>query len=124
MKNQSLRSFMLKHRVFLHSLYTDNKTERTHRLNSCSNVQANVLLHILRKIVQGEIALEKGHFERLKKSRKLFVLNELKDSQTFATKLKSARKDKSDFLKKLNLLYPSLLHYLFNKQNVVGESAP
>ena len=59
---------MLKNRVFLHSLYTDNKTERTHRLNVCTNVQANVLLHILRKIVLGELAL-KNHTLNVSRSQ-------------------------------------------------------
>ena len=117
MRQGQLRTFMLKNRVFLHSLYSDNKTERTHRLNVCSNYQANVLLHILRKIVLGELPLEKEHFERLKKSRKLFILNELKSEDTFKTKLKGSRTEKAQYLKKLNLLFPSLLHYLFYKQS-------
>ena len=117
MRNASLRKFMLKHRVFLHSLYTDNKTERTHRLNSCSNNQANVLLHILRKIVLGDLSIEKSHFERLKKSRKIYILNELRNEAAFWAMIKGPRKDKSDYLKKLNLLYPSLLHFLFHKKD-------
>ena len=104
MKNDKLRQFMLKNRVFLHSLYSDSKSERTHRLNSCSNTQANLLLHILRKIVQAEISLEPTHFEKLKKSRKLYILNELKSDATFSSLLKGPRQKKVDFLKKLNLL--------------------
>ena len=117
MNKDQMRRYMLRNRVFLHSLYSDSKAERTQRLNTCTNHQASLLLQILRKIVIGQIAPEPTQFEKLKKSRKLYILNELKDRATFSRKLKGPRSEKCNYLKKLNLLFPSLMHYLFYKKD-------
>ena len=113
MKCNRLRSYMLRNRVFLHLLFTDKKSNTTQRLTVCTNVQANVVLHILHKIVTGEIPIKKADFLALKKTRKLNHLKKIETKSGLQVLLKSSREKKIAFLKQFTTLYSKLFKVLF-----------
>lgn len=114
MPGKTLRSLMLKHRLFFFSLYNETTVHTRQRLNVASNFQCNILLKVLHKIATGRIPLKKEQFSKLKMSRKVHILNAVKSTEQLSNKLKGKKEEKIDFLKKLSSLYPALLYCLFN----------
>jgi len=106
---------MLSNRVYLHQLFSQNRVKTSQRLNTSTNVQLNVLLHILHKISAGKIPLTQKHFERLEKARKVKCLDEIQSSAQLQELLRSEKEQKLAFVRKFIVLYPNLLHCLFNE---------
>ena len=113
MTPRQLRKFMLKNRVFLHLLYRESKKDTAQRLNYCTNVQANCVLHILKGIATGEIPLKKEDYAALRKTKKLGTIEQLVDKTTFRALLRNSRSEKVTFLRKVVSLFPLLLRLLF-----------
>lgn len=116
MNKLQLRKLMQKNRVFLHLLQTDSKTNTRQRIHVCTNIQANVLLHILHRISNGEIPVKKQYADYLRKTRKVPFLNQIREKKQLSTCLKQTRGEKVTFLKKFTALYPKLLELLFEKE--------
>ena len=115
MKKSTVRKYMLKNRIFLHLLYSDKKANTTQRLSVCTNYQANVLLHILNKIVIGEIPMKKTDFLALKRTRRLKFLKKVESGPEFNKLIKSTRENKVRYLKQFTTLFPKLLKQIFEE---------
>ena len=116
MKKRELRKQMFKNRVFLHLVQSDDKKNTRQRINVCTNIQANCLLHVLHNISNGEIPVRKEYAEYLRKTRKMPFLNKIREKKAVTTFLKKTRDEKVSFLKKLTALYPKLLALLFDEE--------
>ena len=115
MKNSRLRQYMVRNRVFLHLLFSDKRNNTSKRLTVCTNYQANVVLHILHKIVTGDISMKKSDFEALKRTRRLKFLKKVASPKDLELMLKSPREKKVAFLKQFTSLYSKILKLLFKK---------
>lgn len=116
MKPAALRKFMLKNRVFLHMLFSEPKKVTAQRLSLCTNIQANVLLHILHEIVKGNIPLRKADYATLRKTKRLTHIESIESKPKFREILKASREKKVQFLRKIVALYPLLLKLLFEDE--------
>lgn len=110
-----LRAHMLRNRVFLHSLYSENKSRNAQRINVASKYQCDVLIKILRNLMLN-IPMTKEHYEKVRNARKLPFLQKLKDETYFRNLLKDKKEAKVAYLKTFLTLYPVLLFCLFNKK--------
>lgn len=112
---RKMRSLLQKNRVFLHQLYSEDKKKTKQLLSVATNFQAKTLIHILRFICLSIIPIKENSRAKVKQSRRLPILNELRDSQAYQSMLKGSKEHKIDYLKKLVSLYPIFLYNLFNE---------
>lgn len=110
-----LRKLMLENKTFLNALFISDSLIKAKKLLLKSSInEANVLLHVLFSITQGEIPLKKSNFEFIKKKKKLTILNsQFKSDVKFRKILKASLKNKIFILIKFSQIYPFLLYSLF-----------
>lgn len=117
MKPLEIRKLLLENKLFLKTLHEckSEKVTKTHLLKSTSD-EANVLLHILFSITQGDIPIKKKDYVALENSKKLLVLNSLfENTVKFNKIIKSSLKEKMSLLLKFKSVYGILLNPLFKK---------
>lgn len=110
----SISDLMLKNRVFLYCLYSESKHRTKQRLNVATSQQVKVLLHVIHHVSEGQIPLPKNHFNKLKRTRKLHLVNKCQGTEDFKKLLSTEKEHQVAYLKGLWSLYPSLLHALFH----------
>ena len=81
-----------------------------------SDGQLNTLIKFLHFLATGEITILKENFEKIVEAKKLqFIKKHVEKKQAVSNLLRSDRKAKILFLKKLAPLFPFLLFCLFNE---------
>ena len=80
------RDELKEHTLFLYGLQSGTRKNNNERLNTASSFQCNVLIKTLHCIANGRIPLKKPQFERLKRSRKISIMNEVKSKENVEKK--------------------------------------
>lgn len=100
------------HHQFLYDLFKQTKTYKTKAIiKQATNNELKVLLKVLFCIERGHIPLKRKLFERIKVSRRLYVILGLR--RIFRVLLKAPTREKRQWLTQLSSLYRYLLSPLF-----------
>lgn len=115
MNTKKVRSVLMKNRVFLHCLFIDPVRKSKQRIGLATNVQCKAILYALHFISIGVIPLPKDNISSAKKTRKLFVVNEVQEPAELRAMIAAEKSEKIKYLKKVAPLFPYILHSLFHK---------
>lgn len=108
-----LRHQILKHKSFFFQLYKENRVSKT--LNHSTDESLDFLLKFLHLIVNGRVELHSSADELIAKSLREPKLK-LFESRIYLHKaVKKSREEKLKLLRQFAKLYPTFLHYVFNK---------
>jgi len=108
----------MRDKEFLRALYStsENVPKVLQILNFAEDTKLNTLIKFLHFLAKGEIPIKKDNFNAVVAQNKLKVLKKVVEKNAAVQRLlKSDRKVKLQFLKKLKNVYPHLLHCLFNQ---------
>lgn len=116
MKQELLKSYLLRDKGFLKELYTGPNPLKNNRiLINASDSQLNTLIFYLHFLAKGEIKISKQNFDVVQKLKKVTVLKKsVETKKNTLVLINSQRVDKLSFLKKLNTVYSNLLYGLFH----------
>ena len=102
---------MQANKVFLAQLYQSNGMIAKKQLNSASNLQLKLVIHILFAIANGNIPIPLKSFTSLSDGKKSNFVHRHFSSKARVNKiLKSSRNDQLNILHKLSNFYPHLFH--------------
>jgi hypothetical protein len=113
---ERLRSFLLRDKVFLKSLYTSDSIKCKRILNTASDAHLMTLIRLLHFLANGIIPIKRKNFEILQEKKKLHVIKTtLEAKKALKNILIAERSTKLNFLNKLADVYEPLLYALFNE---------
>lgn len=116
MKQEILKSYLLRDKGFLKELYEGpNPLKNARILNNASDTQLNTLIYYLHFLTCGDIKITKANFNEIEKCKKLHLLkSKVEKMSNVKFLINGPRAEKLLFLKKLSIVYPNLLYGLFN----------
>ena len=117
MNKETLRSYLVRDKGFLKSLYEgESKMKNNRILTVACDTKLNTLIRLLHYISNGEIKIKRENFETIRDHRKLNVLKRhVEKKSNLQRLLKSERVAKLKFLKNFSAIYSSILYCLFNE---------
>ena len=117
MDKDTVKNQLVRDKEFLRQLYDTTEDSKAKQiLTFASDQQLNTLIKFLHFLSNGEITIKKENFEQISKARKIQVLKRFVEKKSGVQQmLKAERRIKINFLKKLSIVYPFLLHCIFNE---------
>ena len=117
MNRQTLRSYLIRDKGFLKSLYEGQSRQRNNQiLNVACDSKLNTLIRLLHFISNGEIKIKRENFEIIQQNRKLALLKKHVEKKAPLNRLlQGERVEKLKFLRKLSSIYSAILYFLFNE---------
>lgn len=117
MDKDTVKTQLVRDKEFLRQLYeSQSQAQANQILIFASDPQLNTLIKFLHFLSTGEITIKKENFNKINQAKKVQVLKKFVEKKTSVQQmLRSERKLKINFLKKLSSIYPFLLHSLFNE---------
>ena len=117
MDKDTVKNQLVRDKEFLRQLYESKDQNNAKQiLTFASDPQLNTLIKFLHFLSNGEITIKKENFDEISKARKIQVLKRFVEKKTGVQEmLRTERRMKINFLKKLTTIFPFLLHCLFNE---------
>lgn len=117
MDKDTVKNQLVRDKEFLRQLYeTHNQVQANQIIIFASDPQLNTLIKFLHFLSTGEITIKKENFSEISRAKKVQILKKFVEKKTSVQQmLRSERKLKINFLKKLSTIYPYLLYCLFNE---------
>jgi hypothetical protein len=113
---ERFRSFLLRDKDWLSQLYLANSALRCKRLLLfASDSKLDTLMKYLHYLANGQITMQKAHFEAIQKRHLSSIRKAFESKQALNSSLRLEREEKLKILLKLVNLYQLLLHSLFNE---------